>query len=870
MLVAPHRCARRFRLGVIALCLSITASLQAATILVVNRDGPNEGFNDPTPASPVGGNSGTTVGQQRLIVFQRAAEIWGARLISTVPVRIAAQFNPLSCTPSSGVLGSAGPVAVIRDFAGAPRPATYYPMALANALSGQDLDPGNDDISATFNSDLGKAGCLTGLNWYYGLDSNEPANTIDLLDTILHEFGHGLGFISLVNLTTGGKFNGFNDVFSDHLEDHRTGKTYPQMTDAERRSASTATDNLHWVGTNVIARSGILSVGRGPGGHVEMYAPDPVEQGSSVSHYSDRLLPDELMEPFATPSSDMRLTLELFKDIGWTLKNPGPSITPAGAVIASESCGAPNGVVDPNETVSVTLSLRNNGDMTASNVVATLLPTGGVNIASAAQIYGALLANGPAVGRTFSFLANTSCGGTLTATLQLQDGTNNLGTVSFPFTVGRSLSFTNSSTISIPLSGPASVYPSSITVSGLPQPVNGVRVRLMNVHHDEPDDLDLLLVGPGGQTVLLMSDAGGGSDLSGANLTFDDAAAASLPDSSQIVSGTFRPTNFGSGDVFPSPAPAGSYGTALSVFNGISPNGTWTLYVLDDNHPRGGSIVGGWSLNFLACCATNANQPPVLAGIPNRTVNEGATLMVTNLAIDPDAPPGALTFSLLSGPAGAAINATNGVFSWTPSEAQAPGTNAITIKVSDNGTPNLSATQSFTVVTIEINQAPSLAPIADRVIHQGTLLSFSNTAADADLPANSLHFTLSNAPAGASIQSTSGLFTWTPNQSHVNTTNLVSVVVTDNGTPALSDAQNFSITVLSRPLIGSVAISGGNVILTWNSIAGAHYRVQYTTTLDPPSWIDIPGDVTAIGPTATKLTPAIIDAQRFYRVQVLP
>jgi hypothetical protein len=131
-------------------------------------------------------------------------------------------------------------------------------------------------------------------------------------------------------------------------------------------------------------------------------------------------------------------------------------------------------------------------------------------------------------------------------------------------------------------------------------------VTLDRISHTYPDDLDILLVAPGGQKVLLMSDAGGGTGINNVTLTFDDAAASNLPDSSAIVSGTYKPTDFTTGDAFPSPAPAGPYGTALSVFNGLNPNGTWSLYVMDDAAGDSGSIAGGWSLKF-AYAATPAS-----------------------------------------------------------------------------------------------------------------------------------------------------------------------------------------------------------------------------------------------------------------------
>ena len=294
---------------------------QAATITVVNLDGPGEGFNDPTPVAPVGGNPATTLGAQRLNAFQAAADLWGTLLNSSVTIRVGANFDPLSCSTTSGTLGSAGPENVIRDFTGAPVANTWFPLALANSLAGVDLDPSGDDIGATFNSNVGTAGCLSASGWYYGLDANPPSNRIDLVAVVLHELGHGLGFSTLVNLATGAKALGFNDTYMRFLENHSTGKLYPNMTNAERVAASMDTGDLHWVGPNVVAASGFLTSGGDPvSGHVEMFAPNPQQPGSSVSHFSNALFPNELMEPAYTgPNHDVALTAELFKDIGWNL-----------------------------------------------------------------------------------------------------------------------------------------------------------------------------------------------------------------------------------------------------------------------------------------------------------------------------------------------------------------------------------------------------------------------------------------------------------------------------------------------------------------------------------------------------------------------
>src|SRR5688500_11336834 len=154
-----------FAMIVVLTCAN--SAFGGATIQIVNLDGPGEGFNDPTPVAPVGGNAGTTRGQQRLIAFQHAAEIWGATLDSNVVIRIQAAFNPLA----AGVLGSAGATFVFRDFAGvgsfpgAEFPGTWYGSALADKRAGAELNsnPAANDINAQFNSNF---------NFYLGLDNN--------------------------------------------------------------------------------------------------------------------------------------------------------------------------------------------------------------------------------------------------------------------------------------------------------------------------------------------------------------------------------------------------------------------------------------------------------------------------------------------------------------------------------------------------------------------------------------------------------------------------------------------------------------------------------------------------------------------------
>jgi hypothetical protein len=315
----------KFALYLATFCLiaSLAANgAHAATITVLNNDGAGEGFNDPTGAAPVGGNYGTTIGAQRLIAFQYAAGIWAACLQSNVPIIVQAQMDPLACNAGSAVLGSAGATFVFRDFAGAPLAGTWYPEALANALHGSDLDAGSPDINATFNSNLGQPGCLTGVFFYYGLDGLAPGGTIDFVSVVVHEIGHGLGFQTFMS-QAGVRLGGFNDDYMVFLENHgAVPPGYPAMTDAQRAAGNIADPNLHWTGPLVTAQgTAILSAGMS-GGHVRMHGPNPYQPGSSVSHWSTALFPNELMEPVYTgPNHDPGLAWTLMDEIGWTLVN---------------------------------------------------------------------------------------------------------------------------------------------------------------------------------------------------------------------------------------------------------------------------------------------------------------------------------------------------------------------------------------------------------------------------------------------------------------------------------------------------------------------------------------------------------------------
>lgn len=245
----------------IAACLA--APVAQAAIVPVNHDPAGVGLNDPTARAPEGGNPGTTVGEQRQIVYQFAADLWGSVLTSNVDVRVGASFASLDCDASSAVLGSAGAWWIWQDPA-FPIPGAWYHQALANQIAGENLnitsenpdyvDPDDVEIGSQFNSDLGQPTCLAGSGWYYGLDGNTPAGMISFLDVVMHEIGHGLGFSGFINKNTGAlaNYDGTprSDVYTHFAYDNVTGARFDDasMTNALRKTSITTPGRASWDG----------------------------------------------------------------------------------------------------------------------------------------------------------------------------------------------------------------------------------------------------------------------------------------------------------------------------------------------------------------------------------------------------------------------------------------------------------------------------------------------------------------------------------------------------------------------------------------------------------------------------------------------
>jgi subtilisin-like proprotein convertase family protein len=385
--------------------------------------------------------------------------------------------------------------------------------------------------------------------------------------------------------------------------------------------------------------------------------------------------------------------------------------------------------------------LLNNGDGNTTNLVATLLNSGGVTPVTTSQNYGVVIAAGPVVARPFTFVASGACGGSITATFHLQDGALDLGNVTYTFQLGTIVSntqtFSNTAAMLIPGSGtgavtgaPASLYPSNIVVAGAPTTISKLTMSIIGFNHTFPGDVDLLLVSPTGRKMIVMSDAGSSTVAVNLNITLDDAAVAALPNGTGIASGTFQPGNYGAPpvqDPFPAPAPVGPYltpqtsgtDTLTSAFTGVAggdPNGTWSLYAVDDANLDSGNINGGWSL-ALTTSTNVCSSPPSLALVSakSRRVHGSAgtfdmplSLVLTNPATEPRLGPAqTVVFTFNTAITGATATITEGT-----ATAGAPTFSGNDVIIDLSGVNDQQyVTVTLTNVTASGGGALSIAPV---------------------------------------------------------------------------------------------------------------------------------------------------------------
>ena len=598
----------------------------------------------------------------------------------------------------------------------------------------------------------------------------------------------------------------------------------------------------------------------------------------------------------------------------------GSLIIPAGTALVSEATN--NGVIDPGETLTVLFGFRNSGGTNAVNMSAALLSSNGIVPITTSQNYGAMVVGAPVKSRAYTFTANGTNGQTLIANFALTDNGTPIGSGLFTFTIGATtLSFTNGANITItdrgasPTPVGATPYPSTINVSGAIGTISKVTVTLSNYTHLSAGDVGALLVSPTGQKTLLMANSGGFNSINNLWLKFDDAAAGSLPLSTAPTSGTYKPTSFAPLPPFPAPAPGGTYSTNLAAFNGINPNGTWSLFVLDDTSPGSGVISNGWSLAITRSgsipsasdlsLGMTATPTPGIAAAPLTytlwlTNNGPATANAISVA---DTLPAGVTFVSATSGSGTATN-ISGVVTWSVGSLANGATASLNLVVTSasagtiTNTAVASATETdlFTqnntaslISTIAVPSADLVLAMSDSpdpvaagwpLTYQITVTNLGPATATGVVVTNilpvGLNFTSVTTSQGTSGQSSgtvwaslgsinSGatasvtLVTWAALPGTVTNvaTALSSVIdpLKANNTASVKTTVNPQLTA---------SVSGGNIVITTPGLAGS--VLDYTTSLTlPVTWTPLLTNP----PTVVNL-PVTTSGNRFFRLRAGP
>lgn len=226
---------------------------------IFSFDPPGSGFLDDRPFAGAPGNAATTLGEARQNLFAAVLGAWGNVLASDVDVDVIVLWAPLPCDPNFGaVLAAAGTISIFYDDAGGlPFNNTWYPGALTEALVGEDLTGTpqivdgqieGGDIVVFMNESLDDECLGEGTGWYYGFDTTPPPGMFDQASTVLHELGHGLGFASFTDETTGEQIQDLPSIFDRYTFDQELGKTWAEMTNAERVASAINYRKVTWSG----------------------------------------------------------------------------------------------------------------------------------------------------------------------------------------------------------------------------------------------------------------------------------------------------------------------------------------------------------------------------------------------------------------------------------------------------------------------------------------------------------------------------------------------------------------------------------------------------------------------------------------------
>ena len=783
--------------GLLAAALSQMAN---ATIVIVNNDSAGEGFNDPTPVLSVGGNPGMTLGDQRLNVFNKAAEILNDTFQIDTIVKVGSSFDPLTCSTYYATLGQAGPAAVEFDYG----THSITPHALHNQLVGYDADTGQVEINAQFNSSIdNNDSCLIGTNWYYGFDAPTGSDN-SLLSVVLHEIMHGMGFLSYLQYTgeSGAGWNtayGFEEGFDPYtrkLKDAASGQLLTNQAPSTRYNVMRSGNQLVWNGTEANAQSGGYSAGTNAG-QIQMYAPSSYESGSSVSHFDTAMSPNELMEPQYTEFLNTAgLAEQLLVDIGWnyntsSLPNSPPSLSAIG-----------NRSLQEDGSLNVALGASDSdGDTLTFSLVSS-------SAALNASVSGTTLSINP--------VADFNGGGTLT--VQVSDGTDTDSetitvTVTpvndapvFSATGTQNVNEDSSATVSLSatdVDGDALTYSITSATASLGASVSGSTLTLNPVAN---------FTGSGSITVRVSDGTLNDTDTFTVNVVNqNDAPVLSAIGNQSMNEDTTLNVALSATDIDGDTLSFSVSGSTAQLNASVS--GSTLTLAPDTNYTGTGSVtivVSDGSLTdseTFSVTVAGTNDAPVLSAIGAKSLDEDTTLLVGLSATDSDGD--TLSFSVSSSTSSLGASVSGSTLTFAPT-SDFYGSGSVTVTVSDG---SLTDSETIAVTVNNVNDAPVITPVANRNINWGS--DSTVTLSGSDVDGDSLTFSASSADTGVATVSVSGT---TLTISPVATTeSTVTITITANdgtvGTSStfdvtLTDPDAFEPVTLS---IGGTTVSDGAV-----------------------------------------------------------
>ncbi|MFT6540525.1 MAG: VCBS repeat-containing protein [Thalassolituus sp.] len=738
-----------------------------ADIIIVNGDSYNEGLNDRTVVTSVGGNPGTTVGEQRLKVFEKAAEILNNSLKISAPVRVQVAFNSLYCISGSGTLGYAGPEGIEYSLADQ----SAIPHALYNQLIDEDIDPNTVDIYAEFNSRLdNNDNCLDNTNWHYGFDA-PSGNDVSLLSIALHEIGHGLGFLSFLpgDGGMGAWWNdGFNnltelfDPFSRQLINAETGEFLIDQNASDRRNTIRSEDNLVWNGDYVNSKANNYNEGIN-NGQVQIYAPSSYNDGSSISHFDIALSPNELMEPHYVEFEDhLGLALEALLDIGWSpnidnLQNLTPVLETIGAQSLSEdsALSIELSATDFNEdTLTYTLSDADvNLGAELSGSILTVTPLADFNGSGSLKISvsDGEYTNSEIVTITVEAVNDAPIIELINNQIIPEDSTLNVTLLASDID-NNTLDF---SIISAPSVFGASVDGSILTFTPQPNYYGSGSITVAVSDGVLTDETTFTL------DILNVADAPILSGIGNQTLPEDTSITISLSASDVDSDSLVFALNNASAELN-----AQLMGNQLT----ITPNGNYsgvgeiTVTVSD------GTLTDS---EIFSVVVMAENDAPILDPIADQVINEDASLSLILNASDIDSDN--LSYSAVSSNPSISTSMNGNALSVNPEENYS-GTADITVTVSDGLSDD---SKTFSVEVTAVNDTPTFDLIADQVIDEDTSLTLTLNASDVDSGTLSYSVISSNQSIPAVINGNT--LSITPEKNYSGTTS-ITVTVSDGTT----------------------------------------------------------------------------------------